>query len=353
MNDEIQDRSLDLSDKETDSIGKKKIKPIHIIVIFILFLIQVGTVVGVIFSGKAPLDEILLYKIDTVVLDDGKMQNTYYIEWKVLNETKEGPLTWVMIGMPNSNFIIESFGEDVITASPYSISQEFVRCDLKYVYGRGQIAKIKFTVTQSAMLCNDNDNYFYEFIPGWFDEIEIKNYEFNWKKDSRIISNNADVDEGTTLTWKGSLKKGGHRVINVGYNSTAFLENQTVNYVPFVKPTSSGINFSFSSGMFFAIFAGVLIPFVIQISVLNSAVTYYRGRGFIVISSNHGDHGRGGSGGGSSGCACACAGCACACACAGGGRAGCSLKDFYSTADKTIKIADKKTETTCRHKKVL
>ena len=35
-------------------------------------------------------------------------------------------------------------------------------------------------------------------------------------------------------------------------------------------------------------------------------------------------HRRGGSGG--SGCACACA-----CACAGGGRAGCSRKDFYGT----------------------
>ena len=39
-----------------------------------------------------------------------------------------------------------------------------------------------------------------------------------------------------------------------------------------------------------------------------------------------------GSGGGS--CACACASCACACACAGGGRAGCSVKDFYDTGLK-------------------
>ena len=45
---------------------------------------------------------------------------------------------------------------------------------------------------------------------------------------------------------------------------------------------------------------------------------------------------RGGGGGSScahSSCACACASCACACACAcaGGGRAGCSTKDFYNT----------------------
>ena len=44
------------------------------------------------------------------------------------------------------------------------------------------------------------------------------------------------------------------------------------------------------------------------------------------VSSNHS--------GCASSCACACASsCACACACAGGGRAGCSVKDFY-----TVKI---------------
>ena len=39
-------------------------------------------------------------------------------------------------------------------------------------------------------------------------------------------------------------------------------------------------------------------------------------------------------------CACACASsCACACACAGGGRAGCSVKDFY-----TVKLPRTETE---------
>ena len=33
-------------------------------------------------------------------------------------------------------------------------------------------------------------------------------------------------------------------------------------------------------------------------------------------------------------------GCACACACAGGGRAGCSMKDFYRTNIKTKDIED-------------
>ena len=48
------------------------------------------------------------------------------------------------------------------------------------------------------------------------------------------------------------------------------------------------------------------------------------------IKSSGSGHGRGYHGGG---CACACA-----CACAGGGRAGCSTKDFYGTILTTEQI---------------
>ena len=50
------------------------------------------------------------------------------------------------------------------------------------------------------------------------------------------------------------------------------------------------------------------------------------------VSRHHSNHS-----GCASSCACACASsCACACACAGGGRAGCSVKDFY-----TVKLPKK------------
>ncbi len=58
---------------------------------------------------------------------------------------------------------------------------------------------------------------------------------------------------------------------------------------------------------------------------------------FVVVHVAHvprpsGSSGSHRSGGGGHSCACACAShCACACACAGGGRAGCSNKDFYNT----------------------
>ncbi|MCQ2491801.1 MAG: zinc ribbon domain-containing protein [Lachnospiraceae bacterium] len=56
----------------------------------------------------------------------------------------------------------------------------------------------------------------------------------------------------------------------------------------------------------------------------------------VPVTHTHSSHGTRGGGCAHSSCACACASCACACACAcaGGGRAGCSNKDFYKKALK-------------------
>jgi len=51
--------------------------------------------------------------------------------------------------------------------------------------------------------------------------------------------------------------------------------------------------------------------------------------------------GRGTGGCVHSSCACACVSCACACACAGGGRAGCSTKDFYKSSLKMEQLRKK------------
>lgn len=65
--------------------------------------------------------------------------------------------------------------------------------------------------------------------------------------------------------------------------------------------------------------------------LLGIATVIFCGYQIVWGKENRYEKGRGYYGGGRrhrGGCACACAGCACACACAGGGRAGCSKKDF-------------------------
>ncbi len=64
----------------------------------------------------------------------------------------------------------------------------------------------------------------------------------------------------------------------------------------------------------------------VRVNVVNIPVVHHH-------SNSSGGSSRGGGGCAHSSCACACASCACACACAcaGGGRAGCTYKDFYRT----------------------
>ena len=79
---------------------------------------------------------------------------------------------------------------------------------------------------------------------------------------------------------------------------------------------------------------------VVHVPVVHSCVSHSSGGS----SRSSGGGSRGGGGCAHSSCACACASCACACACAcaGGGRAGCTYKDFYRTDLKLKQLALKR-----------
>ena len=54
-------------------------------------------------SAAAPLDEIQDYTIQVDMRTDGTLDIKYHIEWKVLDDTSDGPLSWVKIGIPNKH----------------------------------------------------------------------------------------------------------------------------------------------------------------------------------------------------------------------------------------------------------
>ena len=80
----------------------------------------------------------------------------------------------------------------------------------------------------------------------------------------------------------------------------------------------------------------------VRVNVVNIPVVHHHSSSG--GSSRSSGSSRGGGGCAHSSCACACASCACACACAcaGGGRAGCTYKDFYRTDLKLRQLALKK-----------
>lgn len=55
------------------------------------------------FAVENPLDEIQEYTIQIDMRKDGTMDINYHLDWKVLDDKSDGPLSWVKIGIPNKN----------------------------------------------------------------------------------------------------------------------------------------------------------------------------------------------------------------------------------------------------------
>lgn len=301
---------------------------------------------------NSPLDRILLYEVEAVPREDGTLDITYHLQWKVLNDMREGPLREVRIGLANNRCTLTGAGGDILTsrdpgrmsgqgtifvwddgAKPsepdfkwgldYTVENPLLEgwlivFQLNRDFHKGECADFWFTVNQRDMLCEEYGQLFYDFTPGWFSEIEVEQYRFTWKNSPQIQSSNEDRSEGEWLVWEGSLGENDHRTMKVYYEDQAFAGAEPVKWKATNFYQSSNSKSRLENCISSALQIFLVIIFVVIRVLLPGG--YRRGRGY-------GGH-HGGSGGG---CACACAGCACACACAGGGRAGCSRKDFTSS----------------------
>lgn len=293
-----------------------------------LFLVLVIAMLFMVFPVKAlavenPLDEIQNYVIQVDMRPDGTMDIYYHLEWKVLDDKSEGPLSWVKIGIPNKNV-------DEITAHTSNIKDiEYNKQNgLTYAYiyfdrdyYANETITFEFSIHQSNMYKIEEEEHLlrYSFTPGWFEEIEVKSITIKWNSRSVLKSNtNLEPVDGY-LIWTDSLSFDEKLNASVYYNLDAFEVTEEGQ----VKEDEGGIS---AFGVFIIIL--VVILFILLIVAMIGDDGYSGGSGF------------GGGGrtyvysGGRSSCACA-RSCACACACAGGGRAGCSKKDFYHTNVQT------------------
>lgn len=267
-------------------------------------------------SGAAPLDKIDLYEVSVQPQTNGDLLISYYLRWTVLDSTKEGPLEWVKLGVANAAHTIEKVAGDASKAR--SMGNSFIRVDLKRAFHAGETAKFAVTLRQRNLLMyrgerssapNASFDYYYRFTPGWFPSIEVQSYRFVWKGEPLTPSwHNADASSDNYLFWTGSLHPDQRREMQVAYAKGIFgPKAHAFNHTAQAEPSTS------LSDLLVKLLP---LPIIIVILILSRFLFgFNRGRGFY-----GGGHGRGGS--------CACAGCACACACAGGGRAGCSQKDF-------------------------
>ena len=161
-----------------------------------------------------------------------------------------------------------------------------------------------------------------------------------------IRSVSGGARQGGHYIWSGSFGCGGYEMMAVRYGQDSFDGCGTVSYQAFDDSEAYDSLSEDKTAMIVMAFVGAALLIIIQVWIVDSVVSYHRGRGFLT---GHGyyvhAYGRsnphyirerdkynakhagrfGGRGGG--GCACACA-----CACAGGGRAGCSQKDTFGKA---------------------
>lgn len=308
----------------------------YTVLLAIIVAVQIGLIVfGICYQPK-PQDVIRQYDVTVQPLDDGSLDIEYHFVWEALDASEE--LTWVEIGMANKNFSVysDSVSSNISTYSKYT-DEDYVslRLDFRKAYIGGDIIEFSFKINQKDMLCVNEEGYFYEFVPGWFNAIQVEQFVFTWL-----------LDGSRDYAQRGSLGYGEYKKMTVQYGKDDFAGCQTVTYEAF---DGDGAYNELQEDktvciVMCCLFAGLLI--IPEVYIVDCYVSYGRGRGFLT---GHGYHvhtygrsnpyyirardrynakhsGRsGGRSGGGGGCACACA-----CACAGGGRAGCSQKDTYS-----------------------
>lgn len=303
-----------------------------------------------------PLDHILSYDIWVNTNNDASIDLEYSIKWKVLDSSTEG-VTWVKIGVANKYCTnVVNLSSDIKKIGYRSMDGgTYVRCDMVKEFMAGEIIDIHFKCHQTHMfkIMEDKDNgtklVTYKFTPGWFEEIEVDRLTIHWNK-TNVYFDDAKSEDENYYIWETSLGQGERTSASVSYDIKEF---------PFIDENESyaGATDNRDRYFFFIIVSVIILVLLIicWVCKLLSGPSYYRTRGFYPMGRRfmfreyyYGVNDRGvrkvnpyvssGGSGHHSGHSCACA---CACACAGGGRAGCSKKDFYKGNIKIEDVVDK------------
>ena len=282
----------------------------------------------------SPLDKIHKYSITISPNDDGTLNMIYYLQWEVLEEG-DGGVDFITVGVAN-RFVenIQGLTNNIDDIYYSSENGATIRIDFLDTYHEGDIFEVKFSFRQERIFTLKNNEVQYSFNPGWFEEIQVEKLVVLWDGDN-VLKHNATSQSGDNLKWEAKLDYGETIEVNMVYDKTTF---------PNLNPDEDYSDQTENPLIFIIVFA-CIFGFVIAMCIIASVNEdkYQTSRGFSGhIHHHHFYFGRhrgyrrsgkviippkvtnsGGSGVGGGGCACACA-----CACAGGGRAGCSRKDF-------------------------
>ena len=303
---------------------KKIISYLSIFSIVAIFLLTL-LCVNVSAKTSSPLDEIQYYEVKIDPRNDGTLDMHYTLVWKVLDDESEGPLEWIKVGNPNDHVDeIVGISENIDEIRSYEESGDsYIRIDLDREYNAGETLTIEYTIHQSYMYIVEEDSHLvrYSFTAGWFPDINVKKLKILWNSDNVLEASTTKQENGYYI-WEDSLNMDEKFNVSLKYNADVFEYNLDEQYVEGAD-SNAGATIAIVLLIIFVIF----IVIVIIVAISDSYDGGFGGGGSSVFIHH-------------SSCACAssCAcvsSCACACACAGGGRAGCTKKDFYGTNLRT------------------
>ena len=333
------------------------------------------------YADDGDLDYIPDYFVTVDLREDGSADIVYDITWQVIGGDQTDYLSWVKIGLPNA------YAED-LTPLTDTIS------DLQYTGDGGSYAKVvfarryyspkvaaqnggesrvrfAFSVHQSHLFSlNSDGTATFEFTPGWFDDLVVEHMQVRWRGGDGFVADNSSEEDGYLIWEFGPMGHGQSANIHVTVPVTTAETFDPDAQLTAADYDDGGMTADEMIGILtvvigLLIFAAALIIIVGSmtpdwgggfgsgldpddwfwytngIHTIHVARTAPPPKGYTRTDPPKNYHTGGGSsrGGGvgrhnsgcASSCACACASsCACACACAGGGRAGCTAKDFYT-----------------------
>lgn len=306
-------------------------------------------------------DEILDYVIEiSPDMKDGSLYMTYSIRWLVL-DSDDDELTWVKVGIPNKyTEDIKALSDNIDSIYYIENSGDYVRIDFDDSYREGDVVEFSFSIHAHRLYTDSGAFRHYSYTPGWFEDIDVDRVMVIWdihdnSKTSNIVCENTNIkEEDGMIFFTRSLEAGRRFEISIDLPEKDFEVSDSYNEE--LKDYSDDIGFLLIFIMLIAVLSLSLSSFIFEIkAIIWSMDAYIKGRSVKrmprktfsdymkqyrrdhimeyekTLSNRRSGHYGSYSGGG--GCACACA-----CACAGGGRAGCSTKDFYGTMLDTKQI---------------
>ena len=180
--------------------------------------------------AASPTDEILTYQISAEVNEDATVNLTYHLEWKVLESDGIGPVEWVNIGIPSSNYVsMEPLSPNIASIEYSSSYGSNAEITFNKSYYEDEVISFDFLVVMDYMyqINGQQDGYTtYYFTPGWFDEIEVDQLRVCWSSDKVSFWSGSCIQADGWNVWETSLSAGEQFTVEVSYPNDTFAFNQ-------------------------------------------------------------------------------------------------------------------------------